>query len=72
MSEKKENEQKKTLKNKLKEFEKQGLESYAKYLDEQLKKASKSDSKDSYKKYIENQIQRTAEKIERIESKLKK
>lgn len=63
--------EKKTLKNKLKEFEKQGLESYTKYLYGQLDFASKSDSRASYKKYIENQIKRTKEKIERIENKIK-
>ncbi len=64
-------EEKKSVKNKLREFEKQGLLSYRNYLDEQLIFASQSESRASYKKYIEKQLKRTNEKIERIENKLR-
>jgi hypothetical protein len=55
---------------KLLEFEKQGLESYGKYLEDQLEFASKSTIRESYKKYIENQIVLNTEKIQKIEGKL--
>ncbi len=64
-------EEKKSVKNKLREFEKQGLLSYRNYLDERLIFASQSESRASYKKYIEKQLKRTNEKIERIENKLR-
>lgn len=64
-------EEKKTLKNKLREYEIQGLVSYGKYLNDQFESSSKSNLKTAYKKYIEKQIVRNNEKIERLEAKLK-
>lgn len=64
-------EEKKTLKNKFREYEKQGLLAYGKYLQEQLVYASKSDIRAAYKKYIEKQILRNNEKIEHLNTKLK-
>ena len=64
-------EEKKTLKNKFREYEKQGLLAYGKYLQEQLVYASKSDTRVAYKKYIEKQILRNNEKIEHLNTKLK-
>jgi hypothetical protein len=53
------------------EFQKSGLEQYMKYLDVQLKWASKEDIRAHYKKYIEIQIKDTDKKIKEIENKLK-
>ncbi len=38
------------------EFQKSGLLKYGKYLNDQLKIASKSESKKLFKKYLENEI----------------
>jgi len=62
--------EKKKLACKLLEFQKKGLQQYSKYLDDQLKLASKSEHKKLYKKYIENQIAQTKTKIEKIDAKL--
>ena len=62
--------EKSNLRIKLLEFEKKGLESYEKYLQDQLEHASKRENRASYKKYIENQIVMNKEKIQRIENKL--
>lgn len=52
------------------EFQISGLVKYGKYLEAQLKIASKSESKKLYKKYIENEIIRNTKKIEAVENKL--
>jgi hypothetical protein len=62
--------EKSKLRIKLLEFEKYGLTSYGKYLQEQLEYASKSKIRTSYKKYIDNQIIMNDEKIKKIENKL--
>ncbi|MFT4802181.1 MAG: hypothetical protein ACI93N_001958 [Flavobacteriaceae bacterium] len=62
--------EKSKLRIKLLEFEKHGLESYGKYLLDQLEYASKSKIRASYKRYIENQIISNNEKIKKIENKL--
>jgi len=62
--------EKSKLRIKLLEFEKHGLTSYGKYLQEQLEYASKSKIRASYKKYIENQIIINNEKIQKIEKKI--
>jgi len=59
-------EEKKTITQKLKSFQLQGLISYGKYLTDQLEYASKSDIRKAYKKYIENQIEMNNEKITRL------
>ena len=58
--------EKRTLSQKLKEFQKQGLVSYGKYLSDQLEYASKSDIRKAYKKYIEHQIEMNNEKINQL------
>lgn len=55
--------EKKTISQKLQDFQKEGLISYGKYLSDQLEYASKSDIRQAYKKYIENQIEANDEKI---------
>ena len=62
---------KKALSKKLLNFQKNGLEQYAKYLGDQLKMAGDKKSKAAYKKYIEQQIAATDKKIKSIGAKLK-
>ncbi len=52
------------------EFQKSGLVKYGKYLEDQLKIASKSEHKKLYKKYIENEIIRNTKKIKSVENKM--
>ncbi|MDX2173185.1 MAG: hypothetical protein SFY56_08700 [Bacteroidota bacterium] len=52
------------------EFQISGLLKYGKYLETQLKIASKSESKKLYKKYIENEIIRNTKKIKSVEDKM--
>lgn len=63
-------EEKKKLSQKLREFRKQGLLSYGKYLEEQLEFASREKSRKKYKKYIEDQIVANQKKISKIDAKL--
>jgi hypothetical protein len=63
--------EKKTIKNKFREFERNGLEAYSKYLHDQLEYAKKSENRLKYQKYIENQMLRTDAKIEKLSEKLK-
>jgi hypothetical protein len=53
------------------EFELMGLESYAKYLDLQLKMSNKRDSMETYVKYISKEIERNNKKIESVKAKIK-
>ncbi|MCB0409363.1 MAG: hypothetical protein KDD29_04040 [Flavobacteriales bacterium] len=62
--------EKRTLTQKLLEFQKTGLLSYGKYLTEQLEFASKSESRNAYKKYVEEQIIMNNQKIKEIDDKL--
>lgn len=62
--------EKKKLADKLRQFQKKGLQQYGKYLQDQLKFASKSDLRIHYKKYIEDQIAMNDEKIRKIDAKL--
>ncbi|MDX1446637.1 MAG: hypothetical protein R3333_10650 [Lishizhenia sp.] len=52
------------------EFQKNGLLSYGKYLDEQLKFASKSQLRVAYKSYIEKEITRNNDKIRILNERL--
>lgn len=52
------------------EFQTSGLLKYGKYLEAQLKIASKSENKKLYKKHIENEIIRNTKKIKSIEDKM--
>jgi hypothetical protein len=61
---------KKKFTKKLREFQKKGLLQYGKYLDNQLKIASKKDSWKHYKKYIEDQIELNNRKVKKIEASL--
>lgn len=65
MSEISENDKSK-LREKLREFQKKGLELYGKYLDEQLDYASNSESRSAYKSYVEEQIKLNEEKIKEM------
>ena len=62
---------KKTLSQKFYQFQKNGLEKYSKYLDQQLKIAAKSETKAAYKAYIEKEIVTTNKKLKSLEEKLK-
>ena len=62
--------EKNKLVRKLLKFEKKGLISYGKYLDDQLVYASKKTIRKSYKKYIKDQILLNIKKLEKIEKKL--
>lgn len=63
-------EEKNVVYKKFLEFQKSGLVKYGKYLDDQLKMASKSESKKLYKKYIESEIIRNTKKIKSVNDKL--
>ena len=62
---------KKTLAQKLLSFQRNGLQQYGKYLDQQLIVARKMKTT-AYKKYIEKQIIYKDKKIKKIDGKLKK
>jgi hypothetical protein len=61
---------KKKVSQKLLEFQKKGLLQYGKYLENQLKFASKAEIRKLYKKYIEDQIILNDKRIKSIDSKL--
>lgn len=63
--------EKRTLGQKLLEFQRTGLVSYGKYLTEQLHYASKSESRKAYKKYVQDQIEMNNKKIADVDEKLK-
>jgi len=60
-------EEKKSFKQKKREFKKQGLIAYGKYLKEQLAYAGKSKMREQYKKYIQDQIVMNDRKIAKID-----
>jgi len=62
--------EKRTLGQKLLEFQRSGLESYGKYLSDQLEYAAKSESRNAYKKYVEDQLASNNAKIKEIDEKL--
>ena len=62
--------EKRTLGQKLLEFQKVGLISYGNYLTDQLEQTSAT--KKAYKKYIEDQLEMKKRKINDIEEKLKR
>jgi len=62
---------KKTLAQKLLTFQRNGLQQYGKYLDQQLKLTDKMRNATAYKKYIEKQIIYKDKKIKKIDNKLK-
>ncbi|WP_318958779.1 hypothetical protein [Lishizhenia sp.] len=62
--------QKWVIRSKMLEFQKNGLLSYGKYLDEQLKFASKSQLRVAYKSYIEKEITRNNDKIRILNERL--
>lgn len=51
-------------------FQKSGLVKYGKYLENQLRLASKSENKKLYKKYIEKEIIRNTKKIQSVNDKM--
>lgn len=59
-----------TLRQKLLEFQKSGLVLYGAYLTQQHEFASESSSRMAYKKYVEDQIEMNNRKIEEIDKKL--
>ena len=63
--------EKRTLGQKLLEFQRTGLESYGKYLTEQLDQASSSGSGNAYRNYVQDQIEMNNRKIADIDEKLK-
>lgn len=65
-------EQKKTLKGKILELRKKGLQAYGNDLDRQLKTAGKSNLKKAFRAYLEKEIARNNERIAKIDSKVKK
>lgn len=62
---------KKSLSKKLLEIQKNGLQQYGKYLDQQLIYASKTEIRKAYKKAIEYQITLNNRRIKNLEDKLK-
>lgn len=63
--------EKRTLAEKLLEFQKTGLISYGKYLNDQLEYALNSENRAAYKKYVLEQIKMNNKKITKIDEKLK-
>ena len=62
--------EKSTLKQRLLEIQRSGLQSYGKYLGEQLDYASKSEMRNAYKRYIQDQIEMNSQKIADLDEKL--
>lgn len=62
--------EKNSLSKKLLEFQRSGLISYGKYLQEQHEHASKKESKRAYQKYVEDQIKSNDLKIKKLDEKL--
>ncbi|MBP9151093.1 MAG: hypothetical protein KBF73_02315 [Flavobacteriales bacterium] len=62
--------EKKTIGRKLREFKRDGLISYAKYLADQLEQSEGKEIRKAYTKYIKEQIKSTAKKIAKLEAKL--
>jgi len=62
--------EKSTLGQKLREFKKDGLISYAKYLADQLEQSEGKEIRKAYTKYIKKEIKSTAKKIAKLEAKL--
>lgn len=63
--------EKRTLGQKFLEFRKMGLESYGKYLANELANSANSTIRDAYIKYIKNEITLNNKNIEEIDAKLK-
>lgn len=63
-------EEKSTVKKALLRFKKSGLESYAEYLEEQLKNSEGKEIKASYNKYIKKELKRTLKQISKVDAKL--
>ena len=63
-------EEKRSIGQKLLEFRKDGLESYAKYLADELEKSEGKEIRKAYTKYIKKEIAGTAKKIAKLEAKL--
>ncbi|MFT4524686.1 MAG: hypothetical protein ACI85F_000833 [Bacteroidia bacterium] len=63
-------EEKGGVKQKLRAFKKVGLESYAKYLDKELKASEGKEIRKAYTKYIEKEVDSTAKKLARLNEKL--
>ncbi len=63
--------EKRSLAQKLLEFQRGGLVSYGKYLADQLEYAKNSKTRNAYKKYILEQIEKNKTKVEEIDEKLK-
>lgn len=61
---------KNTIYKKFLKFQISGLIKYGKYLENQLRIASKSEHKKLYKKYIETEIIRNTKKIKSVEDKM--
>jgi len=62
--------EKRTIWQKLREFKKDGLVSYAKYLADQLEQSEGKEIRKAYTKYIKKEIASTAKKIAKLEAKL--
>lgn len=65
-------EEKKSLKRKLREFRKTGLESYAAYLERERKNAEGKDIKQAYYQYVIDELASVHKKLEKLEKKLNK
>lgn len=63
-------EEKKTLKRKLREFRKTGLESYAAYLEKEKLNAEGKENKQAYFKYVVKELASARKKLEKLERKL--
>lgn len=70
MEEVSENE-KRGLKHKLLEFQKTGLLSYGRYLDNELENSKDKTNRRAYTRYIEQEIDRNKKKLEEIEETLR-
>lgn len=64
------NKQKWVIRSKMLEFQKNGLLSYGKYLEDQLRTTSNSQLKLAYRSYLEQEIQRNNDKIRMLNERL--
>lgn len=62
--------EKKGLMQKYREFQKMGLESYGRYLQDELAYSGNKENRKAYVRYIENEIKKIKVKIEEVSKKI--
>jgi len=63
--------QKKNIRDKFLEFQINGLKSYRKYIEKELKDTPKTKLKKAYRAYLDKELARSTKRIEKLKKKLK-